>query len=441
MSLKILVAEDEAITRKHVVNALIAEGYEVKATGNGLDAYNRAMSEGFDLIITDIKMPGMDGLKLLDNISEAKHETEVIVVTGYGSIGSAVGAMKKGAVDYITKPFDLDELIIKVAKIAQSKALKGQNKTLKRLLDTDIEFIAESECMQKVIAVIQNIKDSDCHVLLTGESGVGKSILAKIIHLSSHRSGSLFFSLNCATFTEELLASELFGHEKGAFTNADTLKKGFLEVADKGTIFLDEVAEMPPSLQAKLLKVIEEKEFFRVGGVKPIKVDVRFIAATNQNIAKAIERGSFRKDLYYRLNVMEIFIPPLRDRKKDIEPLVRYFLRKHLAKLHKDIKGFSSQALDVLRHYSFPGNVRELENIVERAIILEKSNMVTTGELPNTLSAFQIETNEPDHVKSLENITREYAQSVLDMTGGNKVEAARLLGISRTSLWRMLKNE
>lgn len=250
-----------------------------------------------------------------------------------------------------------------------------------------------------------------------------------------------FLSINCATLTEELLASELFGHERGAFTGAVRTKQGLVEIADKGTLFLDEIAEMVTNLQAKLLKVIEEGEFFRVGGTRPIKVDVRFIAAINRNVRSAISEGKFREDLYYRLNVMEIFIPPLRDRRDDIEPLSNYFLQKHLPTSNKKIKGISREAMDILKHYSFPGNVRELENIIERAIILERGMMITPESLPQTLSMYEIQTIEPDGVKTIDEISKEYAEKVVEMFGGNKSKAAEVLGISRTSLWRVLKED
>ena len=443
MAFKILIAEDEEITVKHLVNTLTAAGYAVTSTLNGLDALTKIESGSFDILIADIKMPGLTGIELLDKVKERQIEIEVIIITGFGSIGSAVEAMKKGAIEYVTKPFDLDELVLKVNKIRDQKILKKENIALKAYADMDkkVSIIAMSESMNKILGVIEEMKDSDCNVLLTGETGVGKSLLAKIIHFTSRRQGMPFLSINCATLTEELLASELFGHEKGAFTGAVRTKQGLVEIADTGTLFLDEIAEMAPGLQAKLLKVIEEGEFYRVGGTKPIKVDVRFIAATNQNVRSIIAAGKFREDLYYRLNVMDIFIPPLRDRRDDIEPLANYFLKKHLPKSNKKITAFTKEAMDVLRHYSFPGNVRELENIVERAIILEKSGTITPASLPQSMKAFQIETLQPGKVKTIEELNKEYAESVIELYGGNKSKAAEVLGISRTSLWRILKEE
>ncbi len=444
MTFRVLIAEDEEITRNHLADVLGDEGYDVVSTGSGLDALNEIRSSDFDILIADIKMPKMDGLELLSQVKEVSPETEVLIVTGFGSINSAVDAIKKGAFDYLPKPFDLDELILKVRKIQEQNELRQENAALRTSLNMQrkIDVIAESKGMKKVLEVIEGIRESDCNVLLTGESGVGKNLLAKVIHYSSPRSKRPFLSLNCATFSEELLASELFGHEKGAFTGATTQKPGLMKIADHGTLFFDEITEMAPNLQAKLLKVIEEREFYRVGGTKPVRVDARFIAATNQRIDQAIAQGTFRKDLYYRLNVMEIYVPPLRERKSDITPLSRFFLRKHSREYGKKIKKFTKDALDVLRRYSYPGNVRELENIIERAVILEKGPYITAESLPQSLLMFQIETTlEPDKVKSLSEINKEYVHSVLEMFGGNKSEASRVLGVSRTSLWRMLKEE
>ncbi|MHB1413077.1 MAG: sigma-54-dependent transcriptional regulator [Thermoleophilia bacterium] len=444
MTFRVLIAEDEEITRNHLADVLRDEGFDVVSTGNGLDALNEIRSSDFDILIADIKMPKMDGLELLSQVKEVSPETEVLIVTGFGSINSAVDAIKKGAFDYLPKPFDLDELILKVRKVQEQNELRQENVALRTSLNMEkkIDVIAESKGMKKVLEVIDGIRESDCNVLLTGESGVGKNLLAKVIHYSSPRSERPFLSLNCATFSEELLASELFGHEKGAFTGATTQKPGLMKIADHGTLFFDEITEMAPNLQAKLLKAIEEREFYRVGGTKPVRVDARFIAATNQRIDQAIAQGTFRKDLYYRLNVMEIYVPPLRERKSDITPLSRFFLRKHSREYGKKIKKFTKDALDVLRRYSYPGNVRELENIIERAVILEKGLYITAESLPQSLLMFQIETTlEPDKVKSLAEINKEYVHSVLEMFGGNKSEASRVLGVSRTSLWRMLKEE
>ncbi len=443
MTFKILIAEDEEITLKQLLSILQKEGCEVTGVKDGNHAFQEIESGHFDLLIADIKMPGLSGIEILERMKGKYPATEVIIITGFGSIGSAVEAMRKGACDYITKPFDLDELILKIKKIQEQKNLKRENLALKTFIGMDkkVSLIAKSKSMKKILNLIEGIKDSNCNVLLTGETGAGKNLLARIIHSTSKRQGMPFLSINCATLTEELLASELFGHERGAFTGAIKTKQGLVEIADTGTLFLDEIAEMSPNLQAKLLKVIEDGEFFRVGGTRPIKVDVRFVAATNQNVSSIISEGRFRRDLYYRLNIMEIFIPPLRERRDDIEPLSMYLLQKHLPRYNKKITGFTKEAMDILMGYSFPGNVREFENIIERAIILEKNSLITPETLPQTIKMFQIETVEPGRIKTIEDLNKEYAERVIEMLGGNKSKAAEALGISRTSLWRILKEE
>jgi two-component system response regulator HydG len=443
MIFKVFVAEDEEITLKHILTVLKSEGYEAYGTSTGSEAWEKLEKENFELLIADIKMPGLTGIELLEKIKERRLDTEVIIITGYGSVSSAVDAIKKGAYDYITKPFDLDELLFRVKKIYEKKLVDKKLIALHTSLgvDKEIKSIAKSQSMKDIMHIIDNIKNSDCNVLTTGESGVGKNLIAKIIHNTSKRHEMPFLSINCATLTESLLASELFGHEKGAFTGAVKTKQGLMEIADTGTLFLDEISEMSTALQAKLLMVIEDGEFYRVGGTKPFKVDVRFIAATNQNVMDSISEGKFREDLYYRLNVMEIYIPPLRKRKEDIEPLSMFFLHKQLPKYGKKITGFTKEAKDLLMDYSFPGNVRELENIIERAIIIEKDSLISVDSLPESLKAFHIETLDPNTIKTLEELNKEYVESVVRMFDGNKTKAAEVLGISRTSLWRILKEE
>ncbi len=443
MAFRILIAEDEEITLDNIVDTMVDEGYEVVGTSNGAEALSKMEKEDFDILITDIKMPGLSGIELLEKIKATHPETEVIVITGFGSVSSAVEAMKKGAFDYITKPLDLDELTMRVGKIHEQDTLRKENVALKTYfgLDKKVTIIARSDSMKKILRTIEDIKESEFNLLLTGETGVGKSLIAKIIHFTSRRQERPFLSLNCATLTEELLASELFGHEKGAFTGAVTAKKGLVEIADTGTLFLDEIAELPTNLQAKLLKVVAEGEFYRVGGTRPIKVDVRFLAATNQNVKNLMSEGRFREDLYYRLNIMEIFIPPLRERHEDVKPLSLYFLQKHLPKSNKKITKISEDATELLLRYSFPGNVRELENIIERAIILERTSVITPESLPREIRVLDIETIDPGEIKSVDELVKEYAEKVVKMLGGNRSKAAEVLGISRTSLWKILKEE
>jgi DNA-binding NtrC family response regulator len=438
----VLIAEDENITLEHLLYILGKEGYITTGVSNGTEAWNKLSEQVFDVLITDIKMPGLTGIELLQKIKESRIDTEVIIITAFGSVESAVSAMRNGAYDYIVKPFDLDELTIKVKKIEQIKSLKKENTALKAVVDhgKEVFILAESRKMREVLDLTESIKNSDCRFLITGESGVGKSLVARLAHFSSKRQNMPFLSINCATLTDELLNSELFGHEAGAFTGATKMKKGLVEIADTGTLFLDEIGELSPGVQAKILKVIEEGEFYRVGGLKPIRVDVRFIAATNRDITALIENGKFRRDLYYRLNVMEILIPPLRVRSDDIIPLANYFLLKNLPKYGKTIGGFTEDAAAMLLSYDYPGNVRELENIIERAIILEKTSLITLDYMPwKALSAVKQETKNEGTIKSIDDFTKDYAIEVLNRLGGNKTKAAEVLGISRTSLWKIVK--
>jgi DNA-binding NtrC family response regulator len=443
MKLRILVAEDEAVSLKHLTYALGKEGHDVTGVGDGLAARAALGREPFDLLIADIKMPGLDGLALLSEVRERHPATEVVIVTGFGSIESAVDAMRRGALDYLTKPYNLEELLLKVRRVEEKKRLERDNEALRTSLGLpgDRSFIGSSPAVRRIAETIGSIRDSDCTVLLTGESGVGKGLVARLIHETSARRERPFLAVNCAVFTEELLASELFGHERGAFTGAVAAKRGLLEVADGGTLFLDEIAEMPPALQAKLLKVIEDQEFLRVGGTRSIRVDVRFIAATNQNLPSLLASGRFREDLYYRLNVMDVRIPPLRERREDIRPLARHFLEKQARRAGKRIAGFTDEALAILRDYGFPGNVRELENIVERAVILEKGDRITPASLPQSIALYQVETLSPERVKTLDELNRDYVEQVLEHVEQNKSKAAAMLGISRTSLWRILKRD
>jgi DNA-binding NtrC family response regulator len=441
--IKALVVDDEISVCEAVKAILEGDGMDVFTTTSSLTALQKIKADTYDLIISDLKMPEMDGIELYNHTKDIAPDSIFIIITAYGTIPSAVDAIKKGIHDYIPKPFTPDEVRIPVRRALERKILEKENIALRTYIGMgrDIPIIAKSEGMKKVLAVIEGMRDSDCSVLLTGESGVGKNLIAKIIHTTSKRLNFPFLSINCATLTEELLTSELFGHEKGAFTGAFKTKQGLVEIADTGTLFLDEIAEMSPTLQAKLLKVVDDGEFFRVGGTRTITVDVRFIAATNQDIKRLISDGKFREDLYYRLNIMEIFIPPLRDRTEDIRPLSSYFLKEHLPSSNKKITGFTKEAMEILMKYSFPGNVRELENIVERAIILEKGPLITPESFPEEMRILDIETLEPGRIKTVEELTKEYAEKVVTMFGGNRTKAADSLGISRTSLWKILKED
>ncbi|MDH4232828.1 MAG: sigma-54 dependent transcriptional regulator, partial [Nitrospirota bacterium] len=347
MHFRILIAEDEDITRKHLTYALKKEGYEVVGTRNGREALEQMEKEYFDILITDVKMPEMSGIELLEKTRERYRNIEVLIVTGFGSIDAAVEAMKKGAYEYITKPFNLDELIIKVKNIYERKIMKRENVAFKTFFEMHkgVSIVVRSEIMRKIMSAVEDMRDSDCNVLLAGENGVGKVLLARIIHFTSTRQNMPFLSINCATLQEGLLAKELFGSEEGA-DDALRVKQGLIEIADNGTLFLDEINELSSQLQVRLLKVIEDGEFYRVNGTRPVPVNVRFIASTCENVKQLAADHTFNEELYYRLNVMDIFIPPLRDHKEDIEPLSEYFLKKHLPDSHKTISGFTEEVME-----------------------------------------------------------------------------------------------
>jgi len=439
---KILIAEDEDITRKHLIYALKKEGYDVIGTSNGREALEQIEREYFDILITDVKMPEMSGIELLEKARERYQDIEVLVITGFGSIDAAVEAMKKGAFEYITKPFNLDELLLKVKNVYERKILKKENVAFKAFFEMHkgISIIVRSGIMQQIMSTVEDMRDADCNVLLTGENGVGKTLLAKIIHFTSRRQNMPFLSINCSTLPEELLAKELFG-EDACSEDATKTKQGLVEIADNGTLFLDEISELSPELQARLLKVIEDSEFYRVNGARPVPVHVRFIAAVRQDIKPLPNDNAFNKDLYFRLNVMDIFVPPLREHKEDIEPLSEYFLKKHLPGSHKTVSGFTKASMDILMAYSFPGNIRELENIIERAVILEKGTLITPESLPRSLRIFRIETFQPENIKTIDELTKEYAEKVLELVNGDKVKAAGLLGVSELSMHRLLKGD
>ncbi len=437
MNFRIIIAEDEEITLKHLMHALKREGYEAVGVKNGLEALEHMERGLFDVLITDVRMPGMSGIELLERVKERFHGIEVLIITGFGSIDAAVEAMKKGAYEYIAKPFNLDELILKVRNIHERKTLMKENAALKAGVRKEVSFIARSAAMQKIVSIVEGIKDSDRNVFLTGESGVGKSLLAKIIHFTSGRQDMPFLSLNCATFGGEALSAELFGAE----FSAAKAKQGLLEIADGGTLFLDGITEMPADAQARLLGVIETGELARNGSVKSVRVNVRLIAAASQNMKDLISEGKFMEDLYYRLNLVDIFVPPLREHKEDIGPLSAFFLQKHLVNTNKKISGLTKEAIGILEGYSFPGNVRELENIIERAVILEKGPLITPESLPRSIKMFRIETFPPDRILTLDELTRDYAEKVLLLAAGDRVKAAGLLGIDELSLARILKKE
>jgi DNA-binding NtrC family response regulator len=442
---KLLLVDDEAIALNNLRYVLKKEGYEVKGTQSGPQALKWIEQEEFSLILTDLKMEKVDGMRLLKRAKKLYPDTEVIMITGFATVDTAIEAMKEGAYHYVTKPYQLDEVRKVVKEALEKNQLKKENSRLRKMLEGiqgETKLITDNAKMKSLLEVAGQVAATDTNVVISGESGTGKELLAKYIHQHSLRHKGPLLSINCGVFTDDLLANELFGHEKGAFTGATETKKGLVEMADGGTLFLDEVTEMPPTMQVKLLRVLQEKEVMRVGGTKPIKVDVRFITATNRDLQEEVNSGRFRQDLFFRINVVSIRIPPLSERKDDIPLLVFHFLKKYSSLMGKEIMEVAQEVLDVLIQYDFPGNVRELENIVERGVALVNGDTIEIAHLPEDLRGFSVQIfrkTEGGKFPSLEEMERSYIKWVLNETANSKTEAAAALGIDRSSLWRKLK--
>jgi DNA-binding NtrC family response regulator len=441
---KILIVDDERVALKNLEHVMKKEGYEVTGTQSGQNAVKLLEEQPFDVVLTDLRMEKVDGLQVLRKCRELYPDAEVIMITGYATLESAVEAMKQGAFYYIAKPFKLDEVRKVVGEAVHKVALKKENRHLREQLESyqgKVKIITQDPSVQRLLDTARQIAPTDCNVLITGESGTGKELFARFIHVSSNRAGGPFFAINCGAFTEELLSSELFGYEKGAFTGAATMKKGLVEMASGGTLFLDEITEMPPSMQVKLLRVIQEKELLRVGGTEPIKVDARLVAATNRDVHEAMKGGSFRQDLYFRLNVVSLRVPPLSERRDDIPLLSYYFLKKYSTLMNKPVKEISEDVVSLLMGYDFPGNVRELENIIERGVALANGESIELAHLPEDLKELNIRTfrKKEGRIPSLEEQETAYIKWVLNEAGGNRTLAAQILGIDRVSLWRKLK--
>lgn len=441
---KLLIIDDERVALRNLEHVMRKEGYGVTGTQSGPNALKLLDEQLFDVVLTDLRMEKVDGMQILKRSRELHPDTEVILITGYATLDSAVEAMKHGAFYYIAKPFKLDEVRKVVAEAVTKVRLKTENRRLREQLETyqgKVKIITQDPAMQKLLDTARQIAPTDCNVLISGESGTGKELLARYLHLHSKRTEGPFFAINCGAFTEELLTSELFGYEKGAFTGATAMKKGLIEMASGGTLFLDEVTEMPPSMQVKLLRVIQEREVLRVGGLGPLKVDVRLVAATNRDVHDAMKSGSFRQDLYYRLNVVSLRLPPLSERKEDIPVLSYYFLKKYNLLMNKAVTDITEDVIVLLMNYGFPGNVRELENIIERGVALSNGTAIETGHLPEDLRELSIKTfrKSEGKIPSLDAQEEAYIKWVLNEVGGNKTIAAQILGIDRVSLWRKLK--
>jgi two-component system response regulator PilR (NtrC family) len=441
---RILVVDDERSMRELLAIVLRREGYEVVLAENGRDAISALERQTVDLLISDIKMPDLSGVEVLRAAKKVDQDILGIMITAFASTDTAVEAMRLGACDYLSKPFDIDLLKMKVREKIENRQLRQENVLLKRTLGIAHQFsniIGRSEAMLQVFKMIETVARTNSTMLLTGESGTGKGLVAQAIHFHSLRREKPMVSLNCGAMPEALLESELFGHMKGAFTSADTNKKGLLEVAEKGTIFLDEIGEMSAVMQVKLLRVLQERRFRRVGGLEELQADIRVIAATNQDLTRLVAEGRFREDLYYRINVIPIALPPLRDRREDIPLLADHFLAKYNEQMGKAITAISRDALELLMAHDWPGNIRELENVMERAVALETSPAILPDSLPPKIqgdapsrpapqpaeplpeSGFDLEA----HVKEIE---RSYIAEALKRAGGVQVKAAELLGMS-----------
>jgi len=440
----ILVIDDEEAIRDACSQVLKKEGYSVKTAEDGVEGLRLFRTEFFHAVLLDLKLPGMDGMEILSLIKEEQPKTQVIIITGFASIDSAVEAMQRGASDYLPKPFTPEQLRLITEKALDSRKILIENIYLREELKKHIPFdmvIGKSKIMEKVLDVVKRISSSDSTVLITGESGTGKEILAREIHNHSPRREAAFVVVDCGALVETLFESELFGHVKGSFTGAYETKHGRFEVANRGTIFLDEISNISLNIQAKLLRVIQEREITRVGSTKPIKVDVRILAATNEYLADLVTKEKFREDLFYRLSVVPINLPPLRERKEDIPFFIDHFVKKYSQKARKKISGVSPQAKKTLMEYDWPGNIRELENTIERAVVLSRGEKIELDDLVyHGISAgSSLLLPVGGKYKALEDIEKEYIKIILQAKHGNKSQTAKILGIDRKTLMAKIK--
>jgi two-component system response regulator GlrR len=437
---KILVVDDDINILRVIKLRLEAEGYQVTTAGKAKVALELANDDVFDFALVDLKLNGTNGIQLMENLHQLNPEMPVIILTAYGTIESAVEAMRKGAYHYITKPFNHDELLIHtkncLEKIKLTKEIKSLKKVVKDRYGFD-DIIGRSQKMEEVLEQVTKAADSDSTIIIEGESGTGKELIAKTLHLASPRADRPFVAINCAAIPETLLESELFGYEKGAFTGAVQNKEGLMFQAQGGTFFLDEISEMSLSMQVKLLRVMQEKEFFPVGGTKTIKMDIRFIASTNRNLKEEVKKGNFREDLFYRIHVIDIHLPPLRERQGDVPVLSHYFLDKLSKEMNKEITGFSAAAMQKLMLHSWPGNVRELQNTVESAVAMATENIISDDLI---LPALKAKINNLKPLKDAkENFEKNYLRQLIEITEGNMAQAARLAGKYRADLYELLK--
>jgi len=433
--MKILIADDDRNLRKVLFSELSEAGFKVSESENGIKAKDLLEKEEYDVLLLDLNMPGMSGMEVLQHVKDAEISTEVIVFTGNATVSTAVDAMKMGAYDYITKPFQIHKLITVIEKAYERKNLRNENLALKSQIKRQSktsEIVTQSPLMFEILENIKKFAVSDLPVLVCGESGVGKELVARAVHDASGRRDAPFLPLNCGAIPETMLESELFGHEKGAFTGAHARKAGLLEIANHGTLFLDEISELNLQLQGKLLRAIETGSFFRVGGTNEVKVDVRYVSATNKEILKEIEEKSFRADLFYRISAFTVHIPSLRERKEDIPLIVGYIIKNNAAFRNKRL---SKKAVEILSEYSWPGNVRELQNVIHRALFLSRGDTIESIDLP-----FDLIPRQKNTVKRIEDVEREHILQVFREVGGHKKKAAEILGIDPKTLYRKLSH-
>jgi DNA-binding NtrC family response regulator len=431
----ILIVDDEEIVRESLSGWLEKDGYTVSTAPDGPTGLDKLREGLWSILLVDLKMPGMDGLQVLEAARKMQPDAAVVMITAYATVETAVKAIKLGATDYLVKPFDPEELSVMIQRIVSQQAMVRENAMLRKALRREFQFhdiVTRNAAMQRSLDLARSAAHTSSTVLVLGESGTGKEILARAIHAESERHADPFVAVSCAALTDTLLESELFGHEKGAFTGAVARRKGTFETADGGTLFLDEIGDISPKLQLDLLRVLEERRFSRVGGSETVSVDVRIIAATNRDLRKAVDSGAFREDLFYRLNVIPITLPPLRDRREDIPLLVDHLLERLSIELKRPIDGLARDAMAILMSYPFPGNIRELRNILERAIVVAAGPVIHAADLN-----LQVPTDTPDG--SLESVERQHIARILEQSGGNVSQAARILDIDRVTLYNKIK--
>jgi DNA-binding NtrC family response regulator len=445
MSHRILVVDDEQIIRDSISFILKKEGFTIEEAANGKIALDRITEQPFDVVITDIEMPVMKGIELLERVMQVSPQTLVLVITAYGSLETAIAALRAGASDYILKPIEFDELLIKLKRMLEARALTVENQLLRREIQREFDaspIVGKSPAMKRVFDTIMTVAGTDSTVLVTGRSGTGKELVARAIHYNSLRRERPFVAVNCGAIPESLIESELFGHKRGSFTGAVTDKMGYFKAAEGGTLFLDEVSEMPFNLQVKLLRAVEQREIVPVGTSTPLGIDIRFVASTNRDLQKEIEEGRFREDLYYRLDVVEIHLPPLADRKEDIPLLVEHFINKYRTELRKSVKGVDAEVMRTMMNHTWKGEVRELSNIIERAVIFSKGDFVLMSDLPDFFRSTS-RVDLPDDNKPLQQamneLERTYIERILRKYSFDKEQTAAVLGISLPTLYRRIK--